>query len=499
MKKGSSNFTEIAGQHLHKNNIPEKNNIFLLSDEEYFYIKYSNIISQKISVSAIGINNVIEFKDKLIEYKFNVSCKLSLVSQDLEIYTTIITITPIYIIYNLLPYNSMCTLAESDKKEMSFILSNERKPFDFFGKAGHDKILIRINEDNISSEWSRPISLTEAGSFTIQLHKELKVKESKQEFIYINIEKKIEDFTTYIALKETTKVNSSALVYNNCKKFVVKVAQENITPIFVEGNTQSFYSITNNIGNLIQFDIYEENDKKTSVLTKEIYISEKFQFPYTDTLKVKSELVQLEVRKEAFQIIFTFSDQDKSSIELSSKEKDIETIKLNKFTQVTEITCKLPYVGISIITQKKEKGDKWYNRIELIYIFLSGIIFIKKSVLSENVLKDDMQFKINDIQFDNSTTLITQYPVVIKQGIVLEQEDTRPPVFNFNFLKESNLEKNTSKITLFNYLIQTLAICIESDLIENMINFVTHIITQLDTSYTDINLIFTVINNTNIK
>ena len=91
----NKNVVPVAGQSI-------QGNILLVSDDNHIIVKKDKFVSTPNNTNAFGISTFIEckYKERVIELVLETI--LSLVAQDLDIYTKIIKFSPSFILYNQL-------------------------------------------------------------------------------------------------------------------------------------------------------------------------------------------------------------------------------------------------------------------------------------------------------------------------------------------------------------------------------------------------------------
>ena len=503
---------EVAGQR-------ENGNVLLISDEKHVVIKLDDDKrSTPQSLNAIGIQTVVECSNENNTkiYEISMYCHLSLVAQDLELYTTVITFSPTFVIYNKLDLPLLVSL-KNGTGGTEKLLPDTKKPFYFFGETSKSMVCLRPIEQgkdkNMSGSkwnWSGEISLIDSGLLTIQLNGIKHDSEKK----YINLEKKIVENVTFVIITEAKYETSQFVIENNSNNLSIKIWQKNYesSPDYIDVRSKclfawsDFYAtkilyIEFFIGPLSSrplsikdavrcYKIFEDKIALDSKNPNEFTI-----YPATDIIQLRTSLnsgfvVKMKISTDGMKKTIKFNDIINEVIKLNSKKMDI-----------LEINLKIERMGISVISDNKNLNKKRsdYRRYEIIYIVLRNIYYYSRATYQSDTVKSEIQVKIKDIQFDNDYTYITQYPVVIKmlndernekQSNDGSGKHSLPPFFNMAIIMQKNLESNgfsTTKIILLNYLLQTFTLSIESDIIDAFLNFIMNLTIQLKTSITEIN------------
>ena len=515
-------------------NVPnqnEKNNYFLLNEEKYLKISYKDYKSNPIQINTIGTNYIIPLINKKNYRKIEVilDVSLSLVAKDLNLYTNIITILPRYIIINKLDIDIDIKIGTNRKEIQKYsknyyeeIIINinkyDKKPI-YFSEISPNEInnYFNINDDinfiyynNLMYikpkyyEYSSPYS-TDLGNSTLICKNEIDDK------LYINIEKKIDKLITYIIIKPTTYENSQFIIKNNTKEIYLQLYQET----FIEDNiivppfSSSLFSFSNLLNNLIlNISFYYKNN---------IYLNSKFKykledrvifdFKYNENKKypLEQEIKIYNQRNKGNLFILKIDfDGNKFLINIYNK-KDIYKEEGEDTNIITNFSLNIKRFNISLIGDNKYLKKHQYNRYEICLISIKDISFFLKINVKKNEIQRDYQLVIKDFELDNEMDYITRFPIIF-----LPTKSYRKQILNENKINNENevflnlalfvYKKNNQKLTyirLFNYLIQSFEIKIESNLLIGIINFISNISNGLSTSYTNINPIF--LNETKIK
>jgi len=502
--KGKKNI-EIAGQR-------EKGNVLLISDEKHIILQVDkNIKSTPQSLNAIGIQTVVECanpdKSKILE--ISMYCHLSLVAQDLELYTTVITFSPTFVIYNKLNLPLLISL-QNNNGNTEKLEPDCKKPFYFFGATSRSMVCFRpieIGKVNYKSgskwNWSGAISLIDTGLLTIQLNG-INPNDKK----YLNLEKKIVENVTFVIISEAKYETSQFVIENTSNNLSIKIWQKNYidNADYIDVRSKCLFAWSDHYATkvlFIEFFIGPLNSRPLSIkdavrsykiFEDKIALDSKNPneftiYPATDIIQLRTSLnkgivVKMKISTDGMKKTIKFGDIINEVIKLNSKKMDI-----------LEINLKVERMGISIISDNKNLNKKRsdYRRYEIIYIVLKNIYYYSRSTYQSDTVKSEMQVKVRDLQVDNDYTYITQYPIVMKMQNIEKNEkqtDHLPPFFNMAIIMQKNTEANgisTTKIILLNYLLQTFTLSIESDIIDAFLNFIMNLTIQLKTSITEIN------------
>lgn len=523
----------------------ENVNILLLSDEKYMIIEYKDFISQPFSLGVVGINIMLELKNKQgRKIEFFVESKLSLISPDLNIYSNILDISPRFIIYNKLDHEVLIGVLENSN-EKEIINSKQRKPFYFFGYGSETNITFRVLEHSNNKyqsgskwNWSSPVSLKNDRVFTFQI---MSLDGSLRKFI--NIEKKIDLHSTFLILKETTHDDCQFLIENHCKTISLKLWQhtQEASGIFLNPKSTSIFSwidfqnkkifnVQPIIGILDSHPLIIENsqrsyellDDKVNILNPNSMNLEKSEFyPYVEIFEIKTGpyngyTIKIEFQTNGFKKIIKITD------------KIDQTLKSHKisFYQETQFNLSIENLGISLISDNKhissifnhfyESNDflktcsDSYVRNEIFYISLKDLKFYLKDADKDHENTISMQLKIGEIEIDNEFSYLTHFPIVLRplhsekfnpnenheEFVNPSGKDNNlvnlqsPPFLNFLVLLTKGNNEDRFKINLLNYLIQSAKLCFDSSVLDELLNFFTNIALETKTTFTPINRVF---------
>lgn len=282
-------------------------NVLVISDEHKISVELNNpnireVKSEAYPINAIGITTGVECKsnDNKLKYEFLMESHLSLVAQDLEIYTNIITIHPKFVIFNNL---SVPLLIASDGLSTSpeMIQPGEKKPFYFSGLGTNTPVLFRPidNSDTQKSyhsgskwNWSLPISILNSGLMTVQISGINPIEKK-----YINMEKKILEFSTFVILSEANYYNSQFVIENYSRNVSVKIYQQGYDncPEYANIKSKCLYAWSDYNGNknlFLEYMIGDLYNRPVVNMTSKDYIR-KFGIEEEKVLVYKNRSTQL--------------------------------------------------------------------------------------------------------------------------------------------------------------------------------------------------------------
>ncbi len=394
------------------------NNFFILDKHKFIKLIYNGYKSKPIAINTIGASSVIELVNTKLKTKIEIVIEivLSLVDLDLDIYTNIITLSPRYIIYNLLKdysveiiydninrvidrknnqiqkVNKLCTLNPGDKHPLYYTEYNKEESEDGEKKLKGTKlynkkfienalrfILLNKNFKNNQFLASSPYS-TESGTLTTIInttYRDSIEKENNKKFLF-NIEKKVDKLTTYLILSETNFSNGQIQITNNSDLISFEIWQNDFIDniMFFNPKTKGIFcwsDITKRP--ILNFNFYlgNRNDKPNKlighfhqyeILEDKIVIlqnSKNFETFENYPFKEKITLMKNKFQGISFNISFVFNgNRVIIKIEKISKEK-IKEIQ-NKDIQITKnrIECNIQInrLGISVIGDNKYLNKK---------------------------------------------------------------------------------------------------------------------------------------------
>jgi vacuolar protein sorting-associated protein 13A/C len=321
-----------------------------------------------------------------------------------------------------------------------------------------------------------------------------------------------EDGISVINRKKYSEKDNSFVIINNKNANNSKSAGTNS----FSNNANNNNSGASSINNLIC-----ENDKK-------------FNYPFESRIFVNKDLnVLISISTDGFRKIVRFSDEvlnneqtlniekeianneaieirflEKNQIQSNGKqEKNSEAdAKFNKIIELTQFNFKISQLGISIISDNRfiKETRRKYNRFEILYVIFKDIEFLlstENNFSNNPPIKSTMQLKISHAEFDNQYSNFTKYPIIFCRNmeIIPVDKDNNPIMLPFfNLIVESvknkddiqNQISHSESITLLRYLIQSFDFSVDSEVMEAILNFISSITIELNTSLTDINPIF---------
>jgi hypothetical protein len=536
--KDTKKAIEVAGQ-------KEIANVFLLSEEKYLILEFNGFLSHPFNVSAIGVTSVIECrrkneKDKVIE--FVMQSNLSLLSQDLDLYSTIITFSPRFVLYNQMNHPILVSLHENHS-ETELLRTHEKKAFYFFDKGPQSLISVRVMElenkitrsSNLTSNtinksskwnWSEPISILSDSLITVQINSTRGFDKK-----YLNLEKKLEGSSTFVLFKEVSNENCQFYIENHSSNISCKVWQMNYeqNADFVDIRSKTIFAWSNYREKTIfcvQFFIGPLSSRpltlnEESSLRRYLIEDDRVTFILPEVSgKTNKERKSL-INQNSMQKVYPASDlidlktsmysgfTIKAKISTDGMRKSIiftdiihEVNKItNDLTSLFELNLRIEKFGISIISDNKNleaKKDK-YRRYEAVYITFKEIMFYTKKQIVGEEIKSDMQLKILDIEIDNQYSYLSHFPIImrpINSSKFLKKEEAAlqmsllPPFFNCAIFSQKMKNETTTKILLLNYLIQSFYFTIDSNVVVALMNFFLNLTKELKTSVTNINPVF---------
>ncbi len=516
-------------------NQKDHNNYYLMSNEKYILLRYNNYISKSIDINTLGTSTIIDLINTQNKTKIEIimEIKLSLVSINLDLYTNIITLYPRFILYNKVKnYDFEVNIDKLQKLRVVNLLKYEEKQPFYYTNYFDSIIKFRpIPNDNNSSEYnySNPYVTNSGTLTTLYSFKKIDIFSNKIEKLYFNIEKKIENLSTFLIIKECNieTCQISVLNYSNYVSF--KLYQNNfekesfyfypktksifawnditMKPIL---NFQFYYGdLRNNYINYYNKEYcFELTDQKINVMeNKKIVYSENYpldKYIYLKKDNYSGKNFNLKIEIDGNKIIIKITD---------IKKEDIIDIISNNYLGIKntiEFNLQINRLGLSIIGDNRHlKTKKIYMRKELCYItFFNIILYIKKNEKNSGDLTREAQLIVKEIEIDNEIEYITNFPIIflpensnrIKE---LKEKDKKEKNENNKKNKEQNLPflnlaiklyskpgDNLTRIELLNYLIQAFDINIDSKFLINVINFVNNLSKGLSISLTTINPLF---------
>jgi len=527
-------------------------NIILLSDEKQLIIEYRDYLSQPLNLTIVGINTILELKNKDgKKIEFFVQSNLSLLSPELNLYSNIFNISPRFIIYNKLD-NEVLIGVLDNSSEREIINSKERKPFYFFGYGSDIKIIFRVLEQSNNSKyqsgskwnWSCPVTLNSDRIYTFQI---MSLDGTERKFI--NIEKKLDHYTTFLIMSESDFKNCHFVIENYCKLISIKMyqyAQEGsalyIKPVsksmfsWIEIFNKNILNIQPILGHLDDNPLifintlksYELLEDRINILTNNLDLEKSEFYPFADIIEIKTGLycgyrIKVEFQTSGFRKIIKISDIAEDA-QYFNKDS-------NSYYE-TEINLNIDYIGLSLIGDNKNISNLFndlfesetiqfqksvfnsYTRNEIFYISFKNISFYMKEDNKNKNSQISMQLKIQEIEVDNQYSYLTHFPIILrpaqsrKFNNLNEKEKLRllskrendsknknymiefPPFFNCLILFSKGENDQKFKIKLLNYLIQSCIISLDTLVLQEVLNFFNNLSLDMKTTFTYINRVF---------
>jgi hypothetical protein len=523
----------IAGQ---KDNA----NFYLLSDEKFILLDCNGFISQPVSITAIGVSSVISLKhkkdkDKVVD--FVMDSKISLLTQNLDLYSNIITISPRFILYNEMTHPILVSLY-NNRTETDLIRSLEKKAFYFFDRSSETPISIRLMEmetqdeksnnmqsnssslNNISTQksspkwnWSEPILLTSDSLLTVSIGS--KGLEKK----YINLEKTLEGSSTFVTISETTYENCGFYIENYSSSVSMKIWQQGYenNASFLDVRSKTIFAWSNyrdkNIL-CVQFLIGALSSRPLATCMEEVrkylidddYVTllsdknvENLVYPVYDAIYLKNSMYSGQVIKAKIS-----TDGMRKFLLLTDITHDVARV-TNQRTTLTEVNLRIEKFGVSLIGDNKNLDGKKekYRRYEVIFLYFHEILFYYKKQDLGDETKTDMQIKVHDIEIDNQYSYISHFPIIMRpidspKYSKNDSASSLPPFFNCAVFLQKRKNDTTTKILLLNYLIQSFYFTIDSNVVDALLSFFQNLTKEMKTSVTNISPVF-LDNNLNLQ
>ena len=360
---------------------------------------------------------------------------------------------------------------------------------------------------------------------------------------FTNIEKKLLGYSTFIIINEANINNCNCVVENLSRTCSIKIWQENTLPEYVDIRGKRIYPFNCSLKYVyIQYMIGSLKNKplilpnsvfKYKLQDSNVILLENIK-EINNTLKSKNAkvsanedsgssknypadyIIQLKTKPYQGQYIKTSFKTNgiKKRIIFSdiTNNEDYDKNLLAKILSY-KLHINIAKLGISIIGDNRniediENQTVKYKRKEIFYVSIDNFVYYSNQIHTKNLSRNEIQILLTEMQFNNSSTYITQYPVFIrpvnsikrkvKDSIINfdkksdpdEAINKLPPFINIAITLEKNSEDFSTKIILFNYLIQSAYLNIDTEILENIINFGTNLIVELKTTYNEINPIF---------
>ena len=524
--------TPIANQKNH-------NNFFLMNDEQFLVLSYNGFKSNAIPINALSTNTIIEMVNKSTKKKIELIMEttLSLVAIDLDIYTNTITFLPRYILYNQLGnyridvlldngnvVDKLDKLYPNEKKQLYYTTYHSRKNTNsHYSEDVLRFLLIDVSDPSDKgrniAQWERSTPyVINSGTLTTLF---VKHKTRPNEKMYFNIEKQVDNLSTYLTIKPTTLTTSQIKIENYSSSVSIKTYQETFqtNAFYINCKCQSIFAWTDITKNsILYFEFYigdfntnpicfGKSSRKYEILDNKIIVHEQSneteitKYPYETVIKLNKTpysgvCVKLTIQYNGTMIVIAVNDiiEDIKSISNTVQIDNIYEFNINK-------------LGISLIGDNQYIKDKddIYERHEICFITLDNIILYLDNNVKDKVSQSKYAIIVNDVEIDNQMDYITNLPIIF-----LAQESPRKkesastssnsnnnvtsfgknPFFNCAFYITSQPNEQVTRINLFNYLIQAFDLNIESSVLVGLLNFFKNVTVGMQTSVTQINPLF---------
>ena len=484
-------------------------NIFLFHHTDQIIVKADNIMSKPYSVKGIGLNTLIEMKDNKHNYQCSMQSSFSLVAKDLEIYCLILNFNPLYVIENKLKLNLLISFSD-DKSLIDMYSYMDRRPFYFFGHGYEKKISFRPIEikNNYKKDisiwnWSEGIILSKKNFTTISFSGVYPLDKK-----YINLHKRVENSVNLICIEETDYINSEFIIENRSSNVSVQIWQtgfkENKSD-YVDVHSKCMFALNDSFkNNSIEMNflfgkvsnrpiLFRNSSVKIEFNEEKVLIDNKEEFYYPAKKVIKLSRGNYKYSGSAICLELSF-DGTRKSIVVSDIIYDITKLSSNIFS-ITEFNIKIDCLGVAIIADNRNtlmRNIKTYKRYEIFYFFFKEIIYFSRYEESDKSYKGEVQFMIKTLQIDNQFNKITRNPVVVRP-LTIKSNDNKidiPFVFNLGIYLSKKKHENLTQISLLNFLLQTLVVSIDTDIIDSVIDFIQSITIQIKQPFLTISPIF---------
>lgn len=354
---------------------------------------------------------------------------------------------------------------------------------------------------------------------------------SKSNRFYINLEKKVFGNSTFIVISEANLTTSNFVIENHSFTSSMKIWQSGTSPEYINirskkiiafDSTKSILNMQFLHGNLNNQPLVVADSIKKIRLDDSlivIYETEKVFNENTKHIEMKEKLTELiypancqfkfnTSKNKGFSLIANFhTDGLRKKIEFYDFNCDILASPQTTIN-IIEFQLFISHLGISIIGDNKniEKQNNKYHRYEVAYIAIENLVYFTKQESSgNNAFRSETQIQIKELQINNEFTYVTQFPVILRainskkdalkgKKKNKEIEDSLsskfPPFLNIAFALERTEQETTTRVVLFNYLLQSAFLNLDSEIIEKIINFFNNIIIELKTSISQIHPVF---------
>ena len=349
----------------------------------------------------------------------------------------------------------------------------------------------------------------------------------KNNRMYVNIEKKIFGNSTFIVLSEANIFTSNFVVENFSYTCSMKIWQTGCKPEYIDVRSKKIIEFESNKSILnVQFLIGKLNENPLCLhnSTKKIMIEESYVTIYEPEEYYDKEKKSMAFKDKLTNLIYpatwqyhltTFQNQGISIVakfKTDGVRRRIEFLdfnsnllyNVNSKNSLYEFQLCIAKMGISIIGDNKnlEKNNNYYSRYEIAYIALDNLVYFNKRISSgANTFRNEIQIQVREIQINNEFTYVTQFPVILRavdsrkdldeksrkkkekeKKNEYEKDIYSPPFLNIAITLEKGEQERTTRVVLFNYLIQSAYLNLDTEVLENVINFFNNMIIELKTS-----------------
>ena len=522
--KGNKNNTNVILKTKFKN---EDNQLetFIKTDKQYnenynVYSKYSNVYilphdakflslqidqfqSGDFDLNAIGIPSSLIVKG--LEIVINM--EMQVINSKYNINTYIITISPKYLICNML--NNYNILIDNNMLKI-----DERNPYYFNNQSLNTiKFIEATSNKHIASNEVSLLNLT---------YETFKIRSDNLSF-YIDIEKRLNSYTnTILILIRKSSINTAKIIIDNTKTNLklkvyqsmtgtnqnnkVEINKRNTSDflqtqlLYVKPNnkeifTWNVYNYDNSIESEILIDISNKDIMSVKSESDILYIRNtnivinmtEFEIDY------KKKLTDSSYNSKYYSLILTLRDDMTIKIDIivdqmkrivSLNEINFCKNKLVDCSSLNSFSFNIPSVGVSLITDNSMVANKTlnFNRYEILYFIANGVrlaIDTEELIEEESIdnkkeiyYRTDYAFSFNSFEIDNQYNTITYFPII---SMPSGSNAVRPFLNVFIQRLTYPNKPNRNKYLLINFLVQALSINIESELLELIVFFYNNI------------------------
>ena len=485
-------------------------------------------LSGAIALNSIGLLTNVSCSSYLssTKYEFNLSSSLISLCDDINLYATMFTMHPKYVVVNKTEYP--IHLALKDKLIPVEIYRKQSYPLCCNELIFKMRLIENENEFKSGSKWnwSRELKMDVINNATIQIRG---LVEKNNDKTYLNIEKKIGNFSTYIIIEKANESNAQFVIKNKSQYINVKIYQSDFDEGYelVIAKKSRIFSWSN-VGDDIKVRklkvefLYRDDKKNGLMCCKDKYTKEFIFYQRNIEDKEKSqntnnsnsltyntaEGIFFEGKERTYpfhEIITIYKDKQsgykihleittdgiKRIITVSDYFSKDSYIKSSSPSYITELNLKIYQIGLSIIATSKKTIRK---RNEICYASLKEIQFYYKRETTDMSVYD-IQCKIHYIQIDNMASYITQFPIILRPENIPNKS---VPFFNISasFYKYGNQTNEPLKFNYFTYLIQSFALSLDSEILEEFIYFINNIVKRMHSGN---NQVYFLLNGNNDK